>query len=252
VTKWTPEYRKQVRDQRIADGRCIDCSALMLPEWPQLVYCPMCKETRDISAKRYRSSRKGMKVSRIRNRRRRADPVYLASENKRAQERFLQRKIDGICRQCKEPSTDDSLHCAYHKEKANAASREAWRRKAARAKGLSVPTPKRELKKVDRFRRPKVVESAVEIVTSTPVEDFENGDLKLAEAAIRYAELCNGITVREIGDAFAADHPMRDRITHVIGRALKKGRLVVGLPGDVEGLTGDRRIYPNRQNRRAA
>lgn len=252
MTKWTKEYRREVREKRKAEGRCIDCTALMLPEWPKLVYCPMCKETRDITAKRYRTSKKGLRATRRRNRERRADPVKRAREWARSAARLFQRKIDGICRQCKEPSLEDSLYCAFHRERVNLASREYQRRKAARARGVIIPAPKRERAKVVRFKRPPQASDRVEIVSSTPVEDYLRGDMDVAKASVRYAELCNGITVREIGDAFGADHPMRDSITHAVSRALKSGRLVTGGPGDVEGITGDRLIYPNRKHRRAA
>jgi hypothetical protein len=245
--KWTKEYRREVREQRKREGRCIDCAALMLPEWPALVYCPMCKETRDINAKRYRTSRKGLAATRKRNRVRRADPVRRAKEWKRSAERLFQRKIDGICRQCKEPSLEDSLYCAVHRESVNKASREHQRRKAARARGIIIPAPKRTRKKIARFRRPRVSKEVVAIVSSTPIADYRRGDMEFAGAVLRFIDLCNGVTALEIADEFNVNEMERNNMDVALSRFVRAGKVRAEKDGD-----GHRIYYPLRQQRRAA
>lgn len=252
--KWTREYRRQVRAQRVADGRCVDCDGLMLPEWPKRVYCPTCADVRQAVSRRYRHSAKGRKRLRARIRNKRKDPAFRAKEAAKTRARQLQKKIDGECHSCRAPCLDDSVFCAKHHAYNLAQRRSLYRRQAARRRGETVPDlPRTRVtrRKAGRSRRAKVVDPVIEIVSSSPIDDYRSGETTLASAAVRYASLCNGVTVRDIGEAFGGDRHERNAIQQAIGRAIRLGRLRVD---GTDGWTGERLVFPVRpaRERRAA
>jgi hypothetical protein len=82
--------------------------------------------------------------------------------------------------------------------------------------------------------------------SATPIDDWRMGDLPLSAAAIRYVELCNGITTQDVGDAFAANPHERDSIQQGIRLGIRTGRL------RVEGTGPERLLFPVRFARRRA
>lgn len=82
------------------------------------------------------------------------------------------------------------------------------------------------------------------VTSADPTYDWRNGDVSITEAAIRMAELHNGITTHDIGDAMGLEHEERQAISTGLRRGIARGRVRVA--GD--GM--HRVFYPNR--RRAA
>lgn len=228
----------------MTERRCSNprCGGILLPEWGRFKRCPTCRENGNEEVKRRYSTARGRRLRRDAMRR------YRAKHRKELQayERlvYAERDAAGVCVECESPRAPGVKRCAKHRD-----LHAKWDRDRRQRKAAGVRAGKRIGRR--RGRLPQRKDAPFDPgQTSTPVADYENGELKLTEAVVRYAELCNGITVREIGIAFHADEGERDRITHAIGRALKSGRLVA-FDGDVDDL-GERFIYPNRQKAKAA
>jgi hypothetical protein len=239
---WTAEKQKARYHRLKAEGRCVRCQALKLPEWPAGVHCPVCKEATVDHSRKYRHTDKGRAFVKRTNAKRRATPGWREQENERAREHRLNRKLDGICRYCPLPCLDDSVFCEEHRERSRRQTREHMRRKR-----LGLQAPRRKKAKILKFRPINRIEVEPEIETTTPIADYENGDMSLSAAAVRYVQLCNGITAADVREAFGIDADNDDgNVAHSLLRGTKRGDILA------EQTPEGRIYYPNRKNRRAA
>lgn len=77
-----------------------------------------------------------------------------------------------------------------------------------------------------------------------PVDDYHSGQITITEATRRMVEIHNGISAREIGDAFGL--PWQER--NAISRALARHVMLCGIRVEGEGMK--RIYYPIRRRSR--
>lgn len=202
------------RDRRQA-GLCGKCGCEMLPEW-RTVNCPTCNEALSEARARTPVSKK-----------RAWSRKYQNTRYKRLREAML-------CVACEQPTggpTRCRVCAADHVRCVMRRRAEA----ARRAEAVADVTP------IESARPP----TKSRTTTSTPIADYHRGDLGLGPAAVRFVELCNGITMLDIGDEFGLEVKERDSVGHALLRAVKAG--VIRRESD-----GDAFVYYPIRNRRAA
>lgn len=77
-----------------------------------------------------------------------------------------------------------------------------------------------------------------------PAGDLANGEITIAEATRRMVEIHNGISAREIGDAFGLHWTKRNPISAALHRQVRLG----GIRAEGEGM--ERVYYPIRRSSR--
>ena len=115
-------YVKARREQMKADGRCIDCTGRMLPEWPGAI-CPSCREGRAESARKYAASHRDQRNQMSRR-------LYAANRGDRRayrKARYWRLKAAGLCVWCTRPAAEASVYCGEHQERQNAVRRKGGR-----------------------------------------------------------------------------------------------------------------------------
>ena len=240
---WQERY-----ESRLLARRCIGCGGKLGPGQVPGQRCPKCRPKHNATARKYGRSAKGLARKRLYRQR----PDVQRREARKKRKRDLEHKVAGTCKDCKEPCTEESVYCPRHLEVHRKASKDYSRRRRE-----AMRTGRPMMLKPRGPRSGEAVASVTPInkggaprkkwsQTSTPIADYENGDLSLSEAAMRYVELCNGIEARDVGDAFAASDQERNGISTALRRGVRTGRLVV------EGHGPERIFYPARRARRAA
>lgn len=126
---WSAVKEREKYARRRAEGRCVRCGGLMLPEWGTACLCPGCADRR----REYDSRPEVQAKERERSRLRAAalyaqDPEAFRRERRN---RYEAKKLAGICIRCPSPCAEDSIYCAPHRETENAKNREAQRRRRA-------------------------------------------------------------------------------------------------------------------------
>lgn len=213
ATAEAKSYSRNRYHQRIADGLCGRCGCEKLPEW-RTVNCPTCNQA--LSAPRTTAaSRRRLRVKKARY----------------ANRRYHRLRAAKLCFVCEEP-TGGPVRCSTCAPEHVA---QTLKRRAAR-KLASTITP----------IRPPLSPPDLRDVTTTPIADYHRGDISLSRAAIRFAELCNGVDAQTIGDEFGADLKQRNGIGIALMRGVREGRLIVN------GAGPGREFYPVRRARRAA
>lgn len=237
---WTAEKARAKYHRLKAEGRCSRCAGLMLEEWRGVI-CPECKEAKKINEGN-RSRKRRLAGSR-RNMRKyyKQDPEKFL---KRRAQYYLDKKLAGVCVSCPEYSLEDSIYCEPCREVHRRRCREAARRRRAGVIGLG---PRRGLRNKAAPKKP-AREKAEPIrvdpfTTLSPIADYESGDLSLRRAAVRYVELCNGISAFDVCEAFGIDD--NGNIAHALSKALSSRRITAE-----ETLNG--RVYYPIRKRRAA
>lgn len=226
---------------------CVDCkSDLAALEGHKGVRCPECAAVSAAAKRRYNRSAKGRAAAK-RCRSREAAKARMAERQRR---RRLERKMRGQCLYCSEPAGDESVFCALHQEQSNDRCRDYSRRKQeAKRTGKPIKLRKRKISRAKQTHLRVVKggkpDDAPTFKSMSPIADWRDGEIGLGEAAVRFVELCNGITMQDLGDEFAIDHEERDRVGHALIRATRSGRI------RYEGVRPNRVYYPNRQRRAA-
>jgi hypothetical protein len=229
-----------------AEKKCVQCAGLLLPEWGTPSRCPECRENRKPSVHKYLKSKKGRRMTR----RYRRKPEVREARKATLRATRLEKKLSGECLDCVQPCLEESPYCQKHLDVHRAANRDYSRRRRE-ADRLGVPVakkpmgPTRRVAPLTRTRLKKRPPAPLRTSTSDPVNDYRDGVVTIAEAVIRYAELHNGISTQEVGDAFAGDDLFRNAASNSLRRAVKAGRLTV------EGNSTDRVFYPVRHRRAA-
>lgn len=207
-----PVYR-----QRVADHQCPRCG-IQLTDDDDFTYCRDCRQAYGD----YRSSPRGRRAIR----RYQSTTKRKEATARRLREMRELKKIAGECRDCPRRALDDSAYCLEHRDLHRASTRDYMRRVAqAKREGL-FPLQRRALGPFSEKKRAARTQ-AMRPPSIDPVHDYRLGDISLGLAAVRYVELHNGVTARDVGDAFGADARERTAIVSALYRARKEGRLRV-------------------------
>jgi hypothetical protein len=102
---------------RKAAELCIRCGASLLPEWGSM--CPECSEYDAERSRKYARSKRGLRLSRDRQRRYREENPQRFKD--KCKDRYQAHKLAGICVKCSAPATDGA-ECAKHAEQHRASS----------------------------------------------------------------------------------------------------------------------------------
>lgn len=245
---------RAIYERQKKGGRCPGCGGVKLPEWTG-VYCPTCQEAKlGTVMKRHATlsvdERRAMSASRRESARRRgacitcgdtAEPGVLrcracqVASTDRAEATKDERRAAGVCIGCGGSRDDRFLNCSVCR-----ARHRAWKT------GAKAP-PRPTLANVVPITSPVAAVEPERTPSATPIEDYRRGEIKLPEATVRFAEMCNGVDAQTIGDEFGADAKERNRIGIALRRGAQMGRLLV------EGAGPGRLFYPAcRSARRAA
>jgi hypothetical protein len=119
------EYMKARKAQFKAERRCVDCGS-GLEEGREHVKCPECHDRNLEASKQYRKTKRGRTLDRVLKKRAYWSDVEKARAERK--ERYMRKKLSGVCQSCNEPAEEDSQYCATHREAANESCREYRRR----------------------------------------------------------------------------------------------------------------------------
>lgn len=119
------QYMKDRKARLKADRRCVDCGS-GLEEGRTQVKCPECHERNLEFSKNYRKTERGRVLDRAQKKRAYQSNVEAARAERK--ERYMRKKLSGVCQSCSTPAEEDSQYCAAHRQAANEACREYRRR----------------------------------------------------------------------------------------------------------------------------
>lgn len=123
------EYMKARRAKLKDEHRCVDCGAGLDEGWTY-VKCPECHGGNLETSRRYKKTAKAKQLGREFKKRKYWSDVEAARAERK--ERYMAKKLAGICQSCSEDAEEDSQYCATHREEANEACR-VYRRRARAA-----------------------------------------------------------------------------------------------------------------------
>lgn len=246
-------HSRAIYERKKKSGLCPGCGGTKLPEWTG-VYCPTCQEAKlDAVMKRHASltaeERRAKAAARRESARARGACITCGAtaesgvlrcracqvaSTDHAEATKERRRADGVCLGCGGVRDDRFLNCSVCR-----ARYRAWK---TGAMAPTRPRPTADVVPITIAAQPE----PVRVSSLAPIEDFRRGEINLSEAAVRFAELCNGVDAQTIGDEFGADPKERNRIGIALRRGVQKGRLLI------EGAGPGRLFYPARRAARGA
>lgn len=234
MSNWTADQQRARREKLKADGRCVRCGGGMLPEWAGYVHCPECREKRAAATRKYNHTERGRERDRRWKERKRQDPEWRRKDWDRTIAYKLYKKLNGLCRDCSDPSLDDSLYCLPCRDRARKRTRDWMRRYRA---GKPQPTKKR--------RRAKVVRLTTRLI-GKPYAHPEPKPETMSERVLRAASHFDEFTNEDIREATGLSS---NRVSVELGRLKRRGTIVLirGGHGSVETT-----YRVSREDRRAA
>lgn len=213
------------------------------------------------------------------------DPKAVAMRARRAAQ-VARRRAEGKCLECESPKAEGGHLCAPHLQRKHETMwiyrrTEKGRKKERRHKRRVYKRAKRAHRCVDCRKRlpdlrkgvrcrscavkrqawtenytlrkqgllPPVERTTLDIEpipTATPVADYHDGILPLASAVLRFVELCNGVTARDVAEEFGLEGRDRNGLDVALSRFARTGKV------RVEQESDGRRYFPLRERRRAA
>jgi len=225
-----PEKNKQQarerRAQRKANRLCIDCAAGLQED--DGVRCVECYDKILLASYRYRVRNQKRVNARAREWHRKRRATHAAEENAKQRARRLAHKIAGLCQLCKNPSLEDNVYCALHREAARINTKNNWRkknwskRKIAANGGLEVPPKMRtgELTPPNVEKPP----TTKQLHAYRPLDESED---RLRVKILLVMRWHDWIATREIGDILELDELDRNHVAHIMRRLRKAGQVDV-------------------------